>query len=485
MKLFAKRIAVGAGTLVFATVIACTGNAEGSKPPTLSPDVFAPIPTPRPFGLTPTPTSTPFVVPIPTAAVFPTVADPTAQEPTATPSATIGAPGPEPTAVPTPVPAPTVQPTPVPVPTATPPTGPTATPEPTATPAPTATPTPAPIEVAPGNLIFLLEESTILLDPDNAAPEFVSTGANVANFSATALFDNPINGTFRDFSYGVKFRDSGDLYHVVSINSAGEVRYLEGIQGEDGQQDSFTLVQSFDYDDVATSGSGANSLHLTVIDEQAWLFVNDEYVAEFTVGGSEISSDVQFVAELENETQIDGVIIALTRPEVRAGEIAVSIPSEKMIKESGEITRTGSTGTTKDFMIEADFVSGYERILGKWSVGFEFVEPLSDTTHWVMINNSKSWQHFRRVGQNGPIEEVDSAIYSGILRERGDLNTMRMLSQNDTQQLFINGTFITSLNIQLEQIPVQMSAVSGFAADDQLPGFPTEIQNYTAWTFGI
>ncbi len=331
----------------------------------------------------------------------------------------------------------------------------------------------------------MLEESAIFLDPDFAAPEFVSTGAEHENFSVAATFDNPVSGSFRQFSYGVKFRESEGVYQAISINSEGELRYLEGTPSEEaGQPDTFTVVTTFDYDGIDTAGAGSTTVHLTVYEDQAWLFVNDEFISQFTVGGMGNASEIQFIGELENETQISGAQIAVTGLEVRSGELASSLDSFTMIKESGEITRTEQTGTTRDFVIDAEFVSGYERILGKWSVGFEFVKPATGETHWVVINNSRQWKHYRQAAPGGEIEEVVGAIHNGILRDRGDINRIQVVGQNGVQQLFINGVFIYSLALQPEQLPVQITAISGFADTDQQTGFPTEIRNYAVWSFG-
>lgn len=332
--------------------------------------------------------------------------------------------------------------------------------------------------------MFSLEEGSIALDPNNASPEAISSGADVANFSVAATFDNPINGTFRDFSYGVKFREADGLYHAISINSDGDVRYLEGAVGEDESTDTFTVLQTFDYSNVGTTGADSNSIHLTVIEDQAWLFVNGDFFVQFTVEGVGVSSDVQLIAELENETQISGVNTQLTGVAVRSGEAAASVASTTMIKEQGEITRTEPTGTAGTFLVEAEFVSGYERILGKWTVGFEFTDPASETTNWILINNSKQWKQLRRVGPSGPIEEIAGGLYNGILRDRGDVNKVQVLSQNGIQQLFINGSLVANVDIQPELVPVQIAAFSGFAETDQQPGFPTEMRNYAAWTFG-
>ncbi len=333
----------------------------------------------------------------------------------------------------------------------------------------------------------MLEESAIELDPETVSPDFVSSGTDLSDFSAAVTFDNPVSATFRDFSYGVKFRESEDLYHVVSINSAGQVRYLEGSrteEHEDTDPDSFTVVQVFDYSDVITSGSGSNSMHLTVAGDEAWLFVNNVFVDRFPVGGAGVSSDVQFVAELENETQITSAFTRLTNPEVRSGALADSIAALRMVKEADEITRTGQTGTTRDFLIEAEFISGYERILGEWSIGFEFAEPATGSTHWIVVNNSKRWNHYRQSEPGAQVELIAEGVHNGILRDRDDINKLQVLGQNGIQQLFINGTFVSEVALQPDLIPVQLSAISGFLNTHQEPDFPTDLQNYSVWSFG-
>lgn len=390
MKSIVRRFAVAGLPVILAAAVACIGPVEGSTPPTISPDVFAPIPTPRPFGQTPTPTATPFILPIPTISTSVT-AVPSSPTPTPTPSATTGAPGPEPTAEPTAPPVPTAAPTAQPTQesTATPASTPEATAEPTATTGPAATPTATPVPVATGGIVFSLEDGSIVLDPSRVAPESAPSGVDVTNFSVAVTFGNPVNANFRAYSYGVKFRESGDQYQAVTINSAGLVRHLVGTTGSEGEADSFSVSTTFDYDEVKKSGSDSNSLHLTVIDDQAWLFVNGQFVTGFTVGGVGTSADVVFVAELENETDISGAITELTAVEVRNAEPNAFIATDTLVKVAGEVSRTEPTGVMRDSVVQAEFVSPYEPILGRWSAGFEYVEPVTGAANWLVINSRR------------------------------------------------------------------------------------------------
>lgn len=483
MKSIVRRFALAGLPVILAAAVACTGPAEGSTPPTISPDVFAPIPTPRPFGQTPTPTATPFILQIPTIST-----SVTAVPSSPTPSATSGAPGPEPTAPPVPVPtaAPTAQPTqestatPGPTPASTP----EATAEPTATPEPAATPTATPVPVATGGVVFSLEDSSIVLDPSRVAPESVPSGVDVTNFSVAATFGNPVNANFRAYSYGVKFRESGGQYQAVTINSVGLVRHLAGTIGAEGEADSFSVSTTFDYDEVKKIGSDLNSLHLTVIDDQAWLFVNEQFVTGFTVGGVGTSANVVFVAELENETDISGAITELTAVEVRNAEPNAFIATDTLVKVAGEVSRTEPTGVMRDSVAQAEFVSPYEPILGRWSAGFEYVEPVTGSANWLVINSRRQWKHFQRAGATGEVVEIAVGSSDEIMRDRNDVNTLMMLGRNGTYEVFINGKFITQVTFDSAELPARVSAIAGFESSDQKPGVPTLFSNYTVWSLG-
>ncbi len=485
MKSIVKRFVVASAPLVLMVVIACTGSAEGRTPPTISPDVFAPIPTPRPFGQTPTPTATPFILTVPTVAIATPIVVATA-EPTATPSATVGAPGPEPTALPTVPPAPTataaptVVPTQIPESTATPVT----TAEPTSTPEPTATPTVTPVPVAPGGVVLAFDQRSIVLDPALIPPQSIAAGVEAADFSVAATFGNPVSSTFRPYSHGVKFRESAGTYQAVTINSIGLVRYIVGTVGAEGEQDTFNEVIAFGITGLDTSVSGSNSLHLTVIDDRAWLFVNDVFVTQFTVSGAGIAADIELVAELENETQIGGAATELTNVEVRVGETAGFIVSGALTKELDEISRTQQTGPIRDSVVEAEFVSPFQRFLGKWSVGFEFVDPVTGSSNWILINNTQRWKHVRQTGTSGELVEIDTGTAPGILRGHLDVNRLMVLARNGVNELYINGIRTATINIDPGELPAQISAIAGFSPTDQKPGIPTQFTNYTVWSFG-
>jgi hypothetical protein len=244
------------------------------------------------------------------------------------------------------------------------------------------------------------------------------------------------------------------------------------------------VLQEFAYNDIKVGGSDSNSLQITVIDDLAWLYVNGTYITEFVVDGIGVASDVEFLAELENETNISGAQTELPFAEVRSASVAAFSASELLVKEVGEISRTEPTGTLRDSFVTAEFVSPYEQILGRWSVGFEYVDPATGTSNWFIFNNRRQWKHVSRAGTDGELTEVVTGVSNLILRDRDDVNELKIFGTNGIYQVFINRVYLTELTFDPEFSPVQVSAIAGFEPTDQAPGIPTRVNNFTVWSMG-
>ena len=83
----------------------------------------------------------------------------------------------------------------------------------------------------------------------------------------------------------MKFRDDGQTYHVLAINSEGEILYYIGTP------DGLSVARSFPFAGVQTTGGSTNSLRLVVVDTRGWLFVNGTFLAEFQVGSQDVAFD--------------------------------------------------------------------------------------------------------------------------------------------------------------------------------------------------
>jgi hypothetical protein len=235
---------------------------------------------------------------------------------------------------------------------------------------------------------------------------------------------------------------------------------------------------------VQTTGGATNSLRLVVVDTRGWLFVNGTFLAEFQVGSQDVAGDVSLVAEVLNESLINGARTQFTDFEVRSAVLVADIPEGELVKEEGQVSRTEPTAAVRDSIVTARFVVPYEVVLGDWSVGFEFTEPLSGSRNWLVFDNRLQWKHLRQAGPSGGIEEVAEGLAIGLKRERSDVNEMLLLGSGGVYAVFLNGALLTTITVDIQDLPAQVSAISGFGPDDQPVGLPTRFTDYQVWSLG-
>lgn len=332
--------------------------------------------------------------------------------------------------------------------------------------------------------MYQAESGAIVLDPENTAPEALATGIDVSDFSIEATFGNPFHSTLRPFSYGVKFRDTGDEYEAIVIKSDGSVLLLHGVKAAEGEVDEFTVTSEFDYSGILKGGADSNYIRLTVIESRGWMYVNGTLLDEFAVGGAGVSSDVSLVAELFNETDISGAIVDIANAIVREAAVATAVEQGALVKQAGEISRTDPTPPIRETVITASFVVPYESILGRWTVGFEFAEPVSGTANWIVFDERGRWKHFRREGAEGPVVEVAGELINWPNRDRGDVNDFLVIGAAGSFEVFLNGVHVTTLSFEESDVPARISAIAGFNDTDQPVGAPTQFSGYTVWSLG-
>ena len=338
-------------------------------------------------------------------------------------------------------------------------------------------PSPTPLPTPPGGLVYQLEEGEIAHSDDNSLAS-LDPGVDVSDFAARATFTNPFNATLKPFSYGFKFRDSGEFFQAIVITSEGKIRHVQGTP--EGLSVTRTIVDS----SVKKEGGEQNSLSATVVGSRAWIFVNDEFLQEIPIGGAGTSSDMSLIVELFEESQVFNAKTGLTGVEIRRIAPVLQIASGQLVKSEGEIAATEASLPVRNAIISASFVAPYRAILGDWSVGFQFEEPLSGTTNWLIIRDSKSWKHYRRAGVGGAPVEVTGGTSNSILVEQGDLNEVLVIADSGSYRVFINGVFITGITFGQMDLPAQVSAIAGFAASDQPNGVQTNFEAFEVWSLG-
>ena len=151
-----------------------------------------------------------------------------------------------------------------------------ATRPPTVTPTPTPTPAPAPIfGPVDGEIKHNLDSGLI--------DEYVPSGISIRDGIIEALFENPyVNSTVGYWSYGFLFRQTGNTFHAVILNSKDGHFYHILRTGKASTEQQLTVKPALDMNALFPGG---NRIGIAINGNEGTLYVNGHYTATIHLGG--------------------------------------------------------------------------------------------------------------------------------------------------------------------------------------------------------
>lgn len=524
-----------AGTM---EVLARTPSPTPIPQPTATP-VLPPTPTPTPVPPdTPTPTPTDTSTPSPTNTPTPTFT--ATSTPTHTPTATYT---PVPTATPVPTDTPTPTETPTPIPTDTPTPIPTATPIPTDTPTPSPTPIPTPIiSHTPITLPTDTPTPTATPQPDTSldladvveqaragvvriegptssgsgfvvdAEGHILTNEHVINGQSrlTVVFDNGARIAARVIASDAT-RDIAllkvtttvtltTLPFATSVREGEEVIALGYPLGNDlhgsltitkGIISAFRNISSISHiqtDAAINPGNSGGPL----------LNTKGEVVGMNTSVQRDIQGEDYFAQGIGFAIKFDVLNSRLTAmksgqsshptPVTTPRVVATQAPGYVFGPTSGSIDHDPDDGfidtyrtsiSASDTVIEARFFNPYSTQDGSWSSGFIFRKTGANVVHIVVVNSNGAWYHYLRTGDVAAEQDLAAEFSNYIDTTVRGSNHVRVIANGSEGWLFINGSYVASLDLSGLTGAGSVSAVGSYFQDDGLAGKSTRFEDFT------
>lgn len=496
--------------------------ATGTPPPTADIDatVQAAIAKALP---SPTYTPTPNIQATIEVSIAATIA--TLQRATASvaPTSTPLPPTPTPTEIPTPTPTPVPTTTPSPTPTNTP----TATPTLTPTPSPTANPTvtiagmvdlarPSVVRISTGRgtgsgviteivhvvsgnaarivtNAHVVDGATSITVRVNDAVDFSATLLGIDTVRDLAVLQICCSYSFRPMAVGnsAELRGGEEVIAVgYPLNLSGTASISRGIVSAvryNASKDRFEIQTD------ATINSGNSGGPLLSLDGK--LIGINTYVIRGSESGISVEGINFAVAQVTVSSVIPGLIAgrasAAPTPTVtpRPSPTATPIqtPSGGTSGElrqdvgSGVVAESRAPGEFRDFVAVATLENADSASEGKWSHGFIFRSDKSGALTAVFVRSDGMWYHVARAGTPDSDRTVASGFSTAIKLNRGDTNQIRIVAKLNDGWLFVNGTFVTTLDLSSNSNPGVVSIVSGYFSTDIRDG---TIIRYTQFQVG-
>ena len=508
--------------LVVAVLLAVACAAESPTPvPTATRDIDVIVQAAVAAAL---PTATPTPTPDIDATVEARMAAALAAIPTTTPT-------PVPTATPTPTPVLTTTPTPTPVPTATPTPTPQPTPTPTPTPQPTPTPTPRPTPTkdpaaALSAMVKQVRPAVVRIQTSSGSGSgaifdtqgqtgYVITNHHVVEgdvqvsvivndsttYSGSVLGTDSVRdlamvsiccGSFQTLPFGnAATLQPGD--EVVAIGYAlglpGQATVTRGIVSA-VRYDSTHRSDVIQTDAAINPGNSGGPM-LSMLGEILGIntFRYDESQSGRPTEGLGFA-----ISGTTVQQQIPTLRASTPAPTPTPTRRPTATPTPGQTSDfgptSGELQHDPSDNAIEtqyanvsiaDMIVEATFVNPYPAASNNWDYGFIFRDQGNDSTGsfiQVVVTNDQRWDLAWRETPTSDNQQVGGGTIRTFDTGAGGRNQLRVVAIKERGWLFVNGEFVSSLDLSAVPRAGDVAVITGAFAGNEVAGAVTRFENF-------
>jgi predicted metalloprotease len=295
----------------------------------------------------------------------------------------------------------------------------------------------------------------------------------VRDFDAEVRLFNPYPTTRGNWSYGFSFRDRGDTYYDVLIDSDGNWQHDLTSGGE------LQALGQGTSDAIDTSEGGSNRLKLMVRGNRGWFYINNQLVTTFDLSQLGQPGDVFVLAyrSLRGETQFKGFTVRVGVVPLGGGPLAGPFYGELTHDEDNEFEVRPVQINVRDFDAEVRLFNPYPTTKGSWNHGFVFRRGLEGTFYAVLIDSDGQWHH----DLQHLAAPVDQGTSDAIDTSEGGSNRLRLSVRGGIGWFYINKQLVTTLDLSDLMQPGDVNIVTGYFSGGELPGEATRYRGFTVW----
>ena len=135
-----------------------------------------------------------------------------------------------------------------------------------------------------------------------------------------------------------------------------------------------------------------------------------------------------------------------------------------------------------DFIVEATFINPYSASANDWSYGFELRDAGGDekVIH-IAISSSQYWELIVRTSDSVVYYQVvDSGFIASLRLDGGDRNHVRIIGFGGQGVLFVNGNFVSNLELSDVTHEGDVSVLAGMYAGHEVAGEVTRFEGFRA-----
>ncbi len=347
---------------------------------------------------------------------------------------------------------------------------------------------------------------------------------SVVNFVTQVTFTVPYRGDW-DFAFFFRQNDSGHYRLIVDSNRDYALVRFDAASGVlSNPLKSGRVLGTWN-----TNEDETNTLQLITINDKADLYANGEYITRFEVGDQMAAGSIAVVTSAYSgfsrsgevtqyddftvwslDEQVAAVVSAPTWTPIPAyatqaafsGTATYIAPTQvaqaRATAEAitfgaipifgpmnGNLAHRADNGSSisafvqpADFIAEARFYNPYGRARSDWDFAFQF-RYNDDADYTLVISSDLIWQLDITEGR---VESSVTGSLTNLDISEGGSNTLRLVAQGTSGAFYLNGEFISVLDLSANTAPGEIAVAAGFYDGYRVAGEITPFEDFTVWS---
>lgn len=301
------------------------------------------------------------------------------------------------------------------------------------------------------------------------APAFRDSNTSVAdadlsveNFFAVAEFKKPSEETVGAWGCEFRFRYVGrNKFHTITVH--GDRVWIHSVR-EGSEVDR--VLNSGKSSALRRRNHESNELRLVALGDTGWFFLNDNYVAELNLSNGPPKGNIRATGmSTEVIFQANGAVGSAPR-------------SGHLLHSKGSISLHPFNVSVTDFIASATFEAPYTDDVGDWDCGIAFRKYTHNSFQAFTIDSDGRWLY--EIRKDGKYIYQEVGFSPSILTVEGR-NDLRLIVCGGAALAYINGTFITELDVSRDVTKGDVSVGTGFTEGHALAGHATPYKGFQIW----
>ena len=145
----------------------------------------------------------------------------------------------------------------------------------------------------------------------------------------------------------------------------------------------------------------------------------------------------------------------------------------------GLIETENANVSIADMVVEATFVNPYSAQSNDWDYGFILRNDLYDSTApfiQVVVTNYRRWA--LKAGAGAPYDHIGGGTLRNLDINAGGRNHLRVVAIKERGWLFVNGEFVSSLDLSAVTGAGDVAVITGAFAGNEVAGAATRFENF-------